>query len=155
MNRCDTELGLGVGWFYKLTSPNLDAGTPTYLSLKIDDSFKSTFSISAWIAHNCPDFPLVQFPPTVTSPWHRRGQPYSLIPVVSMGGNQSRVRLCPNYWAALRSWGPGNGQWCGRCWWIWNQHAVADLNGSTNGKMLSENGRIWWKISRGDWYTSI
>jgi len=24
-------------------------------------------------------------------------QPYSLIPVVSMGGNQSRVRLCPNY----------------------------------------------------------
>jgi hypothetical protein len=26
-----------------------------------------------------------------------QGQPYSLIPVVSMGGNQSRVRLCPNY----------------------------------------------------------
>mmetsp|Transcript_106931 Transcript_106931/g.190084 ORF Transcript_106931/g.190084 Transcript_106931/m.190084 type:complete len:462 (+) Transcript_106931:69-1454(+) len=25
------------------------------------------------------------------------GQPYPLIPVVSMGGNQSRVRLCPNY----------------------------------------------------------
>lgn len=24
-------------------------------------------------------------------------QPYPLIPVVSMGGNQSRVRLCPNY----------------------------------------------------------
>lgn len=25
------------------------------------------------------------------------GQPYPLIPVVSMGGDQSRVRLCPNY----------------------------------------------------------
>ncbi|CAE8586276.1 unnamed protein product, partial [Polarella glacialis] len=25
------------------------------------------------------------------------GQPYHLIPVVSMGGSQSRVRLCPNY----------------------------------------------------------